>query len=125
MLRLTIAAALAQELPYLYDVMTKPTYKRSLNAIVAGQPVETWVRNVLSGEGGLATPGKVMSAGQANYELYDACQPHNCGGNFFYVLFAPGGSQAWAVITKDDRIMRYYGAPNATQKRLLSDATKR
>ena len=122
---LAIPAAAAEELAYLYDVITKPAYKHSLTAIVAGQPLESWVKGVLSGEEGLGTPGKTVAAGGAGYELYDVCQPHNCGGNFFYVLFTSGGGQAWAVLTKDDRIVRFYGAPNAAQQRLLSDATKR
>ena len=122
---LAISAAAAEELAYLYDVITKPAYKHAITTIVAGQPLESWVKAVLSGDEGLGTPGKTVSAGGANYELYDVCQPHNCGGNFFYVLFAPGGGHAWAVLTKDDRIVRFYGAPNATQQRLLSDATKR
>jgi hypothetical protein len=125
LLGLAISAAQAEELAYLYDVVTKPAYKHSLDTIVAGQPVESWVRDVLSGEGGLGTPGKIVSAGPANYELYDVCQPHNCGGNFFYVLFTRGGGQAWAVMTTDDRIVRYYGSPNAAQQKLLSDATSR
>ena len=124
-LGLAIPVAAAEELAYLYDVITKPAYKHSLTAIVAGQPLESWVKVVLSGEEGLGTPGKTVAAGGAGYELYDVCQPHNCGGNFFYVLFTSGGGQAWAVLTKDDRIVRFYGAPNAAQQKLLSDATKR
>jgi hypothetical protein len=121
---LSISAAAAEE-RYLYDVITKPAYKHAITAIVAGQPLESWVKAVLSGEEGLGTPGKTVAAGGASYELYDVCQPHNCGGNFFYVLFAPGGGQAWAVLTKDDRIVRFYGAPNPSQQKLLSDATRR
>lgn len=121
---LAISAAVAEE-HYLYDVITKPAYKHAITAIVAGQPLESWVKAVLSGEEGLGTPGKAVSAGGVSYELYDVCQPHNCGGNFFYVLFAPGGSQAWAVLTKDDRVLRFYGNPNAAQQRILTDATKR
>lgn len=125
LLGLANSAATADELTYLYDVITKPAYKHAIAAIVAGQPIESWVKAVLSGDEGLGTPGKTVSVGTARYELYDVCQPHNCGGNFFYVLFTPGGSQAWAVLTKDDRVLRFYGTPNAAQQRLLTDATKR
>ena len=124
LLCLVISAAAAEE-HYLYDVITKPAYKHSITAIVAGQPLESWVKAVLSGEEGFGTPGKAVSAGGVSYELYDVCQPHNCGGNFFYVLFTPEGGQAWAVLTKDDRVLRFYGNPNAAQQRILTDATKR
>src|SRR5689334_1281970 len=76
-LSLAISAAAAEE-RYLYDVITQPAYKHAISTIVAGQPLASWVKAVLSGEEGLGTPGKTVAAGGASYELYDVCQPHNC-----------------------------------------------
>jgi hypothetical protein len=122
---MAISAATADELAYLGDVITRPAYKHAITAIVAGQPLESWVKAVLGGDESLGAPGKTVTSGSAIYELYNVCQPHNCEGNFFYVLFTPGGGQAWALITKDGRFLRTYGNPNAVQQRILSDATKR
>ena len=123
LIALGLGSADAAELGYLWDIITKPTYKHSLNEIVAHQPLDPWVRGLLTGDDGVSGPGKTVSVGSAGFELYNACQPHNCGGNFLYVLFSPGGTQAWAVFTKDGRIVRYYGHPDAVRQKVLSDAT--
>jgi len=122
---LGFGSANAAELAYLWDIITKPAYKHSLNVIVAHQPLDPWVRGLLSGDDGVSGPGKTVSVGPATYELYNACQPHNCGGNYLYVLFTPGGTGAWALFTKEGRIVRYYGHPDAAKQKVLSDAIGR
>jgi hypothetical protein len=119
-----LGSAEAAELAYLWDIITKPAYKHSLNAIVAGQPVDPWVKGLLTGDNGVSAPGKDVTIRRAKFELYNACEPHNCGGNFLYVLFTPGGGQAWAVFTKEGKIVRYYGHPDAAKQLVLKNATK-
>lgn len=118
-----LGSAEAAELAYLWDIITKPTYKHSLDVIVAGQPVDPWVKGLLRGDDGVSGPGKDATIGRKKFELYNTCQPHNCGGNFLYVLFTPGGGQAWAVFTKDGNIVRYYGRPDSDKQRVLREAT--
>lgn len=118
-----LGSAEAAELAYLWDIITKPVYRHALNVIVAGQPVEPWVKGLLTGDDGVSGPGKDVTIGHTKFELYNACQPHNCGGNFLYVLFTPGGGQAWAVFTKDGKIVRYYGRPDTAKQLVLKNAT--
>ena len=118
-----LGPASAAELAYLWDIITKPAYKHAINSIVSGQPVEPWVQGLLQGEDGVSGAGKTVVIGSTTFELYNACQPHNCGGNFLYVLFTPGGGQAWAVFTKDGKIVRYYGHPDMAKQRVLKSAT--
>ena len=65
------------------------------------------------------TPGKMRSLDGKQYELYAVCQPHNCPGNFIYVLFEPGGKNAWALFTKDDGSFQFYGNPDARMQAAL------
>ena len=123
LLAFALGPASAAELAYLWDIITKPAYKHSLNTIVAGQPVDPWVKGLLKGDDGVSGPGKDVTIGQSKFELYNACEPHNCGGNFLYVLFTPGGGQAWAVFTKEGKIVRYYGHPDSAKQRALKNAT--
>src|SRR5258708_5008485 len=62
-------SASAAELAYLWDIITKPAYKHSLDAIVAGQPIDPWVKGLLDGEDGVSGPGKSVSIGQKPFEL--------------------------------------------------------
>lgn len=123
LIAIALGSAQAAGLSYLWDIIKKPAYKHSIDMIVAGQPVDPWVKGFLSGADGVSGPGKNVTVGHAEYELYDVCQPHNCGGNFLYVLFTPGGGQAWAVFMKDGNIVRYYGHPDFAKQKVLSDAT--
>jgi hypothetical protein len=124
LLAFAFASAKGAELAYLWDVITKPAYKQSLHAIVVGQPIDPWVKGLLAGDDGVSGPGKDVTIGRDKFELYNACQPHNCGGNFLYVLFTPGGGKAWAVFTKEGKIARYYGDPDAAKQLVLKDAAK-
>jgi Inhibitor of vertebrate lysozyme (Ivy) len=67
-------------------------------------------------------PGRGVAAGR--YELYAVCEPHNCGGNFVYTLFAPDGGKAWALLTRDGGNYRFFGAPDQAQRSLLEEAAK-
>ena len=124
LLTLVMTASSAADLPYLFDVMKKPAYKHSVDAMLSGQPVDPWVKGFFKNYDGVAGSGTAVTLGHAPYELYNVCEAHNCGGNFLYVLFTPSGGQAWAVFTKDDHIVRYYGHPDAAKQKFLDDATR-
>jgi hypothetical protein len=115
----------AEALPYLFEQLKKPAYKNSLGAVMRGQSrLPSWIGVFLRTMNGVASPGAaVVVEGQA-LELYSVCEPHNCGGNFLYVLYAPGGSQAWALVTKEGQILAVLGNPSAAQQQALVAATK-
>jgi hypothetical protein len=71
---------------------------------------------------GPSNPSTAVPIGNEVYTLGYVCQAHNCGGNELYVLFAPGGAQAWGLlITGEDR--KWLGNPDAAiQAAILSGA---
>jgi hypothetical protein len=73
---------------------------------------------------GVDTPGKLVSVGGKPYELYQVCEPHNCPGNFIYVLFKIGGEEAVALLTIEGKEYRVFGDPTSTEKDALFDASK-
>jgi hypothetical protein len=118
-------ASARAELPYLYERLSKsPIYKKTLTALLAGKPTPTWVRGYLSGGNGVDTPGRDVRVGTAPYEMYAVCQPHNCAGNFLYVLFQPGGGAATALITMEGKSAQFFGNPNQPQKDVLIAGSK-
>ena len=120
-----IPARSAADLPYLYEQLKKPAYKASLTALLRGQAkLPPWVGAFLKTSNGVATPGAAVPVGGQTLELYAVCEPHNCGGNFLYVLYAPGGGQAWALVTKDGQVIAMLGNPDPAHQKALTDAMK-
>ncbi|SDR49596.1 Inhibitor of vertebrate lysozyme (Ivy) [Rhizobiales bacterium GAS113] len=106
------------QLPYLFDQIKKPSYRASLSAIVGDTKIlPPWVVGFLQTSNGVAAPGKAIQLGAGVFELYTVCQPHNCSGNFLYVLYSPGGGKAWALVTRDDQVIALLGdaSPDQTQ----------
>jgi Inhibitor of vertebrate lysozyme (Ivy) len=115
----------AEALPYLYDQLKKPAYKAPLEALLRGQKgLPPWIGRFVKTMNGVANPGSSVSVEGKPFELYNVCEPHNCGGNFLYILYAQGGGQAWALVTKDDKVVATLGNPSAAQREVLMAATK-
>jgi hypothetical protein len=117
------AQAVAAALPYLFERLRDPAYNAGFTALFRGQHhLAPWLRGYLRDRNGVDTPGRTVAGGR--YELYAVCEPHNCAGNFLYALFVPGGRKAWAMLTRDGRIERFFGAPGPYQRALLVAAAK-
>jgi hypothetical protein len=128
-LSLTIGMALAcsaaaADLPYLTDRLANPTYRATLDNLLRGKPTTAWLRTYLATKNGVDRPGAMVSAQGKSYELYAVCEPHNCGGNFLYVLYRPGGAAAVALLTRENAIDQFFGNPSEAEKALLSQASK-
>ena len=120
------ATAAAENLPYLFEQMKKPAYADPLKAIVDGnRGLPAWVNHFVRTQEGVASPGVAVTIDGHAFERYDVCQPHNCGGNFLYVLYPAGGGQAWALITADEKVAAILGSPNEAQKGVLIEASQK
>jgi hypothetical protein len=132
LLALSIATAIpiavawsAEDLPYLYDQLKKPAYRGALEAALrTGKRLPPWIGVFMKTMNGVATPGNSVVVEGQTLELYAVCEPHNCGGNFLYALFEPGGGRAWALVTKDGQVLATLGSPSAAQRQALMAATK-
>lgn len=116
------AATNAAEMPDLFGQLKKPAYRGALTAILRGRNVAPWVKVFLATGNGVVSPGKTLEIGGRPYEQYDVCEPHNCGGNFLYVLFTPGGAKAWALLTVSGSKAGFYGNPDRAQQQALGTA---
>jgi Inhibitor of vertebrate lysozyme (Ivy) len=117
---LSVAAA---DLPYLFQQLNNRVYKSSFDALFRGEKnLAPWLRGYLKNRNGVDTPGQMVEADGMSYELYEVCEPHNCPGNYIYVLTTPGGSKAWALFTRDGGNYRFFGKPDQQQQALLMTA---
>jgi hypothetical protein len=121
---LSLAAAPANADPYLYEKLANPVYKTTFRNLFKGKQIPPWLTGYIANSNGVDRPGTDVSLGERTYELYAVCEPHNCAGNFIYVLFQPDGQAAVALLTVDGAISQYFGNPNADQKQALVAASK-
>jgi hypothetical protein len=113
----------AANLPYLFDRLKKPAYRKPLETLLKTKGVEVpdWIRIFMKNYNGVASPGEAVEVDGRPFELYSVCQPHDCGGTFLYVLYPPGGERAWALITSDHNIVAFLGDSSPAQRKLLAD----
>lgn len=113
-------------LPYFYQKLGDSKYKVTFQALFAARRgVPEWVQHFITTLDGVQVPGEPVTFDGKPFELYKICQPHNCLGNYLYVLFAPGAAQAWAVTTKDGANFRFYGSPGDAMQKFLIGTTNR
>jgi hypothetical protein len=102
------APATTAELPVLFEQLEKPDYKAAYLTLFTGAGATPgWMK-----EGGTASPGRVVTVGGTEYELYSHCKPHDCGDNMMYVLFSRDRKHAWALAMESGK-PRTFGNPDA------------
>ena len=111
--------ALADD-PYLFDLLKQQTYRNAWNAMFSGEKnIPKWITTFAETYDGVASPAKPVDVGGQADLLSSVCKPHDCGGNELYVLFAPAGAQAWAMLIEGEENPRWFGAPNEAAKAVL------
>lgn len=101
-----------------------PAYDAALLSLFSNRSeVPSWL--LQSGFGGVEHNGRVIIVDGKRYELFPICKPHDCGGNFLYAVFPPGGGRAWALTTEDDRNLRFYGNPDQGLQAFLMNQYRR
>jgi hypothetical protein len=105
--------AAAQEGPYLFDLLKQPSYLSAWKAMLKGETVPAWVANYAKTFDGPSTPAKDVPVGGETYTLGWVCKAHDCGDNQLYVLFSPGGNQAWGLLIAAGDQRQWLGGPDA------------
>lgn len=115
--------ALAQE--YLFDILAKPAYLKSWNAMLAGEKgVDAWLARYAKTKDGPSSPGKRVAVGGAAHYVGNVCKTHDCGDNRFFVLFTADGAKAWGLLVRDGSKERFFGNPDDAQKAALRAAVR-
>ena len=117
------AAAQKTKGAYLFEQLRNPVYNKTFGNLFKGQKnIEPWLKGYIANHNGVDNPGESRIVDGKIYELYAVCKPHDCPGNFIYVLFEPGGKNAWGLFTKDDGSWRFFGDPDETMQAALRNA---
>jgi Inhibitor of vertebrate lysozyme (Ivy) len=118
---LCVAAASAHaQGVYLFDIVKRPTYKASWDAMLRGQTVDRW----LPAMRGPADVMKTVNTSDGPRELGNICKQHDCGDNQFYVLFADGGRRAVGLLQVANKPPRFFGGPTPGERTALLAAAR-
>ena len=100
LIALTFATMAHGAEPYLFDLLKQDAYRASWDALLKAESgIPDWVTVFSETYDGVATPSQIVRLNGAAYRFASVCKPHDCPGNELNVLFGPGGSPAWALLT--------------------------
>lgn len=118
-LLLTPPRASAQSAPYLFDLLKRPAFRKSFDALFAGERnVDEWIVAFQKTDNGVCGPSKRLQADGTVYVVADVCKPRDCGDNHLIVLFNENGSRATALL-RSPRGQRLFGTPGPQERALL------
>lgn len=119
LLLMPLAASAQQSAPYLFDLLKRPAFRTSFDALFAGERnVDEWIGVFQRTNNGVCGPSRRLQAGGAVYIVADVCKPHDCGDNMLNVLFNENGSRATALL-RSPRGQRWFGMPVPQERALL------
>ena len=101
--------------PYFFDVYPRDkAFRTAFNGALqrAGIRRPAWLSNTT------ASPAELLRGPDSHRFLLNACQPHNCGGHFFIVIYDPQQADARGLQVLDDR-QTFFGELSDEEKKLL------
>ena len=128
-----LAQSAAQELakaqaqaqgPVLADLLKNSAYASAWRIMLAGEDVPFWVHEYGKTRDGPPTPSIPVPLLGETYTLGFTCKPNDCENNQLYVLFAPDGRDAWALLASIDGIT-WLGKPEEPIQDAITGALRR
>jgi hypothetical protein len=117
--------AAAQDGPYLFDVLLKPSYRAGWQKLMKGvEPTPDWLERFAKTFDGVAGPMKAETIGGKAYELYFVCKPHECAIRKFEVMFDAASKRAYGALGGDGAPPTFYGEPTPEMQDVLTKALK-
>ena len=117
--------AAAQDGPYLFDVLLKPSYLAGWRKLMKDvQPTPDWLERFVKNFDGVAGPMKPATIDGRNFELFFVCKPHECATRKFEVMFEAASKRAYGALGGDGAPPAFYGAPTPEMQDVLIKALK-
>jgi hypothetical protein len=105
---------------FLFNVLKeKPVHKATLAALFSKQKdLPDWMKEIPNGGNLVAGPSIIVSVEGQKFEVFQACETHNCADSFVRILFTMDGSSAWAKLYNEGKIT-YAGNPTMGQRQAM------
>lgn len=120
-----VSAARAQDGPFLFDVLLKPSYRAAWARLLKDvKPAPDWLTHFAGTLDGVAGPMKPATIEGKAFELYFVCKPHDCAAKKFEVMFEAATKRAYGALGGDKDAPVFYGAPTQAMQDELAKALK-
>ncbi len=108
------AATEAPKGPHLADLMKLPAYRGAWEAMLRGEtlPVPDWITSYAATLDSPPIPSFGVLVGSQPYTMAFTCKPNDCENHQLFVLFAPEGRHAWALLLSAGGDPRWLGDPD-------------
>ncbi|MCJ7787243.1 MAG: inhibitor of vertebrate lysozyme family protein [Methyloceanibacter sp.] len=108
------AAAQEPKGPPLADLMKLQNYREAWEAMLKAEtlPVPDWVTGYTATLDSPPIPSFGVLVGSQAYTLAFTCKPNDCENHQLFVLFAPDGRHAWALLLTAGGEPRWLGNPD-------------
>lgn len=98
--------------PVLGDLLKKPDYFQAWETMLSSDGSPDWVTEYTGTLDGPPVPNIPVTIDGETYTLGFTCKPNECEDNQLYVLFAPDGSKAWALMATASTGVVWLGYPD-------------
>ncbi|MBM3544876.1 MAG: hypothetical protein FJX44_10325 [Alphaproteobacteria bacterium] len=107
--------------PPLADLMKLPSYRGAWEAMLRGEtaPVPDWITGYVATLDSPPIPSFDVMVGSQAYTMAFTCKPNECENNQLFVLFAPEGRHAWALLLLAGAAPRWLGNPDDVIKQAI------
>ena len=110
--------------PPLADLMKLKNFRGAWEAMLRGEttPVPDWVTAYAATLDSPPIPSFGILVGSKPYTFAFTCKPNDCEVNQLFVLFAPEGRHAWALLLSANNAPRWLGNPDDDIKGAISSS---
>ena len=111
--------------PTLADLLKLPAYASAWRIMLAPETPPSWVSAYGKTLDGPPTPSIPVQLLGETYTLGFTCKPNDCENNQLYVLFAPEGRDAWALLASPATGITWLGEPEAPIQEAITGALRK
>lgn len=101
-------------------VATSPEHRQALVVLLRGRKdLPEWARSLITNARYVTGVSRAVKLPEGEFELFGACDPHNCPNSHIRILFSPDGRHVWARLIDPKDGQQVLGAPSADQLKAL------
>lgn len=111
--------------PVLGDLLKNPAYFNSWQTLIGGERTPDWLTEYTKTLDGPPVPSIPVTVDNQTYSLAFTCKPNECEQFQIFVLFAPDGSQAWALMGSPLTGVTWLGEPDERIRAAITAALQK
>jgi hypothetical protein len=107
------------------NLLKQPAYVSAWQNMMAGETPPEWIIEYAKTLDGPPTPVIPVELDGEVYMLGFTCKPNACEQHQLFVLFAPGGRDAWGLLAEEPAGIAWLGRPNERIQDALTAALRK